>query len=221
MRFPAYVFDAYGTLFDVHSAVGRHRAHIGAQAEVLSNLWRTKQLEYTWVRSLMGRYRTFDELTTEALDFAARRCGGISRTLRDALLQSYRTLDAYPEVAGALARLRAAGARTAILSNGTPEMLASAITSAGLAAHFDAVLSVDELRIYKTAPEVYQMACERLNARPAEISFQSSNRWDIAGASAFGYRTAWINRTDQPDEYGDCPPDAVYKSLDGLTADLD
>ena len=132
MLFPLYVFDAYGTLFDVHSAVARHRDLAGPQADRLSDIWRTKQLEYTWTRSLMGAYRDFDLLTRDALDFAAARCGGLTPEARKTLLSAYETLDAYADAAMTLKALRARGARTVILSNGTPTGLARAVRSAGL-----------------------------------------------------------------------------------------
>jgi len=213
-----YVFDAYGTLFDVHSAVGKFRDEIGPQADRLSDMWRTKQLEYTWVRSLSGRYADFEALTQDALDYAAARCGGLSPELRASLLAAYAELDAYPDAARTLDALRAAGARTAILSNGTPAMLARAVASAGLADRLDAVLSVDPLRIYKTAPEAYELIEARFGVAPAEVCFLSSNRWDIAGASAFGLRCVWVNRLGLPDEYGDLAPAAVVGSLEWLLA---
>ena len=216
MKFPLYVFDAYGTLFDVHSAVARHKSLVGTQAERLSELWRTKQLEYTWTRSLMGAYRDFDALTRDALDFAAARCGGISAQAREKLLDAYATLDAYPDAAPVLAALRAQGAKTVILSNGTPAALARAIDSAGLADWLDQSLSADALRIFKTAPALYQMACEGYGLKPEQVSFQSSNRWDIAGATKFGFHSVWINRIAAPDEYGDLPPARVIAGLGAL-----
>ena len=221
MQYPVYVFDAYGTLFDVHSAVGRLRARIGPQADRLSDLWRNKQLEYSWVRSLMGAYRNFEDITADALDFAASRCGGISPDLRADLLDAYRVLDAYADVRPALEALRRKGAKTAVLSNGTPAMLADAVKAAGLADCLDAILSVDALRTYKTAPAVYQMACDHFGVGAQAISFQSSNNWDIAGAKRFGFRPVWINRTGQPAEYVDCAPAAVLKSLDGIATVVD
>lgn len=213
-RFSLYVFDAYGTLFDVHSAVGRHRAKIGAPADELSNLWRTKQLEYTWVRTLSGAYRDFRQITADALDFAAARFGGLRPDLREALLAAYETLDAYPDVRPALSRLRAAGAQTAILSNGSPEMLASAVKSAGVEDLFDACLSVHGLGAYKTAPSAYGLVADRFGIAPPEISFQSSNRWDVAGGTRFGFRATWINRSGAPDEYADLAPAATFRDLD-------
>jgi 2-haloacid dehalogenase len=216
MTTPLYVFDAYGTLFDVHSAVARHRDRVGPQAERISELWRAKQLEYSWVRSLMGAYQDFDELTEQALDYAVARCGGISPDARILLLDAYRRLDAFADAAPTLARLRAKGAKCVVLSNGTPESLASAIVSAGLSAWLDKSLSVDALKIFKTAPRAYELVGERYGVAPSEVCFQSSNRWDIAGARKFGFRTNWINRLGAPDEYGDLSPDAVLNSLDEL-----
>lgn len=216
MTFPVYVFDAYGTLFDVHSAVARHRDLVGPQAERLSEIWRVKQLEYSWTRTLMGAYRDFDALTEEALDFAAARCGGISAQARKELLEAYETLDAFPDVAPALRRLRERGAKTLILSNGTPRALARAVASAGLENLLDESLSADGLRRFKTAPDVYRLVCARTGVEPQEVSFQSSNRWDIAGAQKFGFRTIWINRTGAPDEYRDLPPARILSTLADL-----
>ena len=211
-----YVFDAYGTLFDVHSAVARHRDAIGAQADRLSEMWRTKQLEYTWVRTHMNAYRDFRALTEEALDFAAARCGGITPDVRATLLDAYERLDAFADVKGTLAALKARGAKTGILSNGTPSMLASAMDSAGIADLIDACLSVDELQMFKAAPQVYALVTRHFGVTPADVSFQSSNRWDIAGAVKFGFRGVWINRTGQPDEYMDLAPAMVLPGLAGL-----
>jgi len=209
----AYVFDAYGTLFDVHSAVAGHAPKIGERWPALSDLWRQKQLEYTWIRTLAGHYRDFAEVTADALDFALAAIAPEHKALRQALLDAYRSLDAFPDVADSLARLKQAGARVAILSNGTPDMLAAAVGSAGLSPLIDATYSVDALRAYKTAPQVYAYAASKLGLAAGEISFQSSNRWDIAGAVAFGFRTVWVNRRGQPDEYPDLAPAATIRSL--------
>jgi len=213
-----YVFDAYGTLFDVHSAVARHREALGPQADRLSELWRAKQLEYTWTRSLMGAYRDFRALTADALDHAASRCDGLPEGLRLPLLEAYETLNAFPDVIPTLTALKARGRRIAILSNGTPGMLASAIQSAGLATLIDVCLSVDEIMVYKTAPEAYRLVLDRFGVRPGQVSFQSANRWDIAGAARFGFHTVWINRGGMPDEYPDLPPGRALSGLSGLLA---
>jgi 2-haloacid dehalogenase len=209
-------FDAYGTLFDVAAAVNRHRADIGPRADDLVALWRMKQLEYSWVRSLMGRYRDFWSLTEEALDVALARVGGVAPETRGALLDAYRRLDAYVDVAPALARLRAGGARLAVFTNAPVAMVSDAVASADLGAAFDAIVSVDAVRIYKTAPAAYRHLCDALATGPEATTLISSNRWDIAGASAFGLHTVWLNRTNQPDEYADCPPGRVIASLGEL-----
>jgi 2-haloacid dehalogenase len=219
MPHPVYVFDAYGTLFDVHAAVRRNAAALGPEAAQFSMLWRAKQLEYSWIRSLAGRYADFWSLTEQALDFAFASFPAADPALRSGLLEAYRHLDCYPEVPDLIRRLKRDGRLLAILSNGTPDMLASAVLAAGLNGCFDAVLSVDEIRTYKVEARVYDLATTRFRVYPAAISFQSSNRWDVAGATAFGFRTVWINRTGAPEEYPDLAPAAVLPSLAGL-ADL-
>ena len=219
MTYRLYVFDAYGTLFDVHSAVARQREAVGPEADRLSNIWRAKQLEFTWTRALMGAYKPFWSLTEEALDFALARVPAVDRAVKPALLDAYKTLSAYPEVRDVLEGLKARGAKTAILSNGSPQMLDSAVTSAGLKPVLDACLSVDVLKTYKTAPKVYRMVLDYFEAEAGDVSFQSSNRWDIAGAVAFGFRCVWINRIDAPDEYTDLRPDRVLSDLSGLVTD--
>lgn len=212
-----YVFDAYGTLFDVHSAVARHRERVGVQAEKLSDLWRTKQLEYTWIRTMCGTYRDFAALTAEALDYAAARCDGIDASVRADLLASYDRLDAFADVKPTLTALRASGARLAILSNGTPAMLASAVAHARLEGLFEAVLSVDAVKLYKTVDAAYAHVEQTMGVAPRDVSFQSSNRWDVAGAANFGFRAVWINRAGLPDEYSDMAPSQILPSLAALT----
>lgn len=203
----ACVFDAYGTLLDVHAAVGRHAAGLGDQARALSALWRAKQLEYSWILSQAGDYEDFETLTERALDVALATHGIADPGLRGALLAAYRELDAFPDAAPALAALRARGVSTAILSNGSPGMLAAATGAAGLAPLLDAVLSVDDLRLYKPAPRVYALAAMRFACAPRDIVFVSGNAWDAYGAARFGCRVLWLNRTPQngekqPEEYG-------------------
>lgn len=211
-----FVFDAYGTLFDVHSAAGRFRAEIGPEADRLSQVWRTKQLEYTWVQAAAGRHGTFRAATEQGLDFAIATIGGIAPGLREKLLGAYDALSAYPEVKAMLTDLKARGAVCAVLSNGDPDMLASAVSSAGLGEVLDDVISVADAGLFKPAMSVYALCTQRYGVAPADISFQSSNRWDIAGAHMFGFRTVWINRTGQPDEYPAYPPDFVRPDLTGL-----
>lgn len=214
-----YVFDAYGTLFDVHSAAAKHKDAIGPVWDRMSQTWRTKHLEYTWIHAQTGRMTTFWTLTERSLDYAIASVGGIPAGTRAKLLEAYRVLDAYPEVAEVLAGLRAKGAKLAILSNGDPDMLESAVGSAGLGPLLDAVISVSEAGIFKPAASVYALATRRFGVAPAEVSFQSSNRWDIAGAKVFGCRCVWINRMAAPDEYPDMAPDAVTRDLRPLLAD--
>lgn len=216
MHHAAYVFDAYGTLFDVHAAVRRHASDIGPQGQLLSELWRAKQLEYSWVRSLMGAYVDFWQLTEQALDFALRKVPGTDPSLRQKLLDAYWNLDCYPEVPGVLRALKASGAKLAILSNGSPEMLNAAVKSAALDQILDDVFSVDEVKRFKTDPSVYDIVTTAWRLYPAAVSFQSSNRWDVAGATKAGFRTVWINRADQPDEYRDFSPTLILPSLEGL-----
>jgi 2-haloacid dehalogenase len=215
-RAQAVIFDAYGTLFDVHSAVARHAAAAGPEAERLSEIWRAKQLEYSWVLSLAHRYEPFWLLTERALDYAFARCPGVDRSLRGRLLEAYRTLDAYPEVPHALDLLGARGLRTGILSNGDLPMLRDAVASAGLGRRLDPLLSVDAVKAFKTSPRAYELAPTALGLRPGRIAFVSSNRWDVAGASSFGFRTIWVNRLGLPDEYPGLDPDAVVGSLSEL-----
>ena len=212
----AVIFDAYGTLFDVHSAVGRHIAQVGPDAARFSDVWRTKQLEYSWVLSLAGRYEPFWTLTEQALDYAFARLPTVDRSIRPHLLEAYRRLDAYPEVRPTLQALRTRSLRTGILSNGDPGMLNAAVLSAGLAGDLDVVLSVDAVRTFKTSPQTYDLVLQALSIPAYEVVFVSSNRWDIAGAAAFGSTTVWVNRLGLPDEYVDLAPSAVISSLDGL-----
>ena len=212
----ACVFDAYGTLFDVHSAVGRHEHRIGDQSEAVSNLWRTKQLQYTWLRSLMGKHVNFWQLTGDALDYALEAHGIENGGLKEDLMDAYMGLDAYPEVKDTLSRLKHTGLKTAILSNGSPAMLESAVKSAGIQDLIDANLSVEEVGVYKPDPSVYQLAVDRLNVNRGEISFQSSNSWDAVGAATFGFRVAWVNRFGQGRERLTADPEAEIRTLDEL-----
>ena len=218
MRYSAFVFDAYGTLFDVHAAVRRHAAEIGPDGQALSDIWRAKQLEYSWTRSLMGAYQDFWQLTEQALDYAFRKVPSADPTFRQRLLDAYWTLDCYPEVPAVLKALKAEGARIAILSNGSPAMLQAAVTSSALDRIVDDVFSVDQVGRFKTDPAVYDLVTTAWRLYPAKVSYQSSNRWDAAGARHFGFRTVWINRHGQPDEYTDHAPELILPSLDGLAA---
>ena len=214
----ACVFDAYGTLLDFNAAVAQRRDQIGEQADQLSALWRQKQLEYTWLRSLMDRHADFWVVTTDALDFAMSSLGLTDRQLRDDLLGLYRTLAPYPEVVDTLKAIRQSGIRTAILSNGEPSMLGDAVRAADLAPLIDAIYSVEAVGIFKPHPSVYRIAVDDLGLKPEQIAFQSANGWDISGASSFGFTTIWINRANVTEECLPFGPAHTLASLDGLPA---
>jgi 2-haloacid dehalogenase len=214
----ACVFDAYGTLFDVASAAARCKDDLGDQWEPLSDLWRMKQLNYSWLRSLMGEYRDFWQITSDALDYAMESLGIDDNALRGKLMNLYGTLDAYPEVPAMLEKLRAGGIKTAILSNGSMHMLNLAVESAKLEESFDDVISVDDLQVYKPHPSVYQLAVDALSLPADRICFMSSNAWDVAGAANFGFKVNWVNRFDQATERLPGEPANEIKALDELPA---
>lgn len=216
MSSKVFVFDAYGTLFDVHAAVRKHSDALGPEGQRLSELWRTKQLEYSWVRALMGSYTDFWRLTEEALDYALAAVPQVDGSCRDKLLEAYWTLDCYPEVPDTLRGLRDKDCQTAILSNGSPDMLGAAVESAKLDGLFDAILSVHAVKTFKTEKQVYQMVTDTFDVRRDEITFLSSNRWDIAGAQKFGFSCVWVNRANMPDEYVNYAPERVITSLADL-----
>lgn len=213
-----FVFDAYGTLFDVHAAIARYRRVAGPEADRLSELWRTKQLEYTWTLTLAGRYADFWTLTERALDYALVRVPSVDKALKPKLLDAYLTLDAYADARAALHDLKTDGRKTAILSNGTPHMLDRAVDAAGLGPDLDRVFSVDSIRTYKPRPEVYKLVTDAFDIAPAEVIFISSNRWDVMGATAFGFCAIWVNRGGLPDEYVDLSPMTMLTDLQGLVA---
>lgn len=215
----ACVFDAYGTLFDFASAAAGCADVLGDKAGPLTALWRDKQLQYSWLRGLQGRYVPFWQVTGDALDFALETLDlPPDGPLRERLMNLYRTLGTFPEVPGVLRALREAGFATAILSNGSPDMLASAVEGAGLAGAFDAVISVDEVGNFKPDPRVYQRAVDRLGVPAEAIAFQSSNAWDAHAASAFGMRVVWCNRYSQRRERLPGIPDYEIHSLAELPA---
>ncbi len=211
-----FVFDAYGTLFDVHAAIARHRAEAGPDADRMSEIWRSKQLEYTWTLTLAGRYRDFWTLTERALDFALARVPSVPKSLRPQLLDAYFKLDAFPDARAILRTLKSQGHKTGILSNGSPDMLKSAVESAGIGDDLDAVLSVDVLKMFKPRPEVYALVTEHFKCKPGEVTFVSSNRWDVMAGTSVGFRTCWINRAKMPDEYADFPPAQTLSDLSAL-----
>jgi len=209
----ACVFDAYGTLFDFAAAARKCRDVLGDDIDKLTGLWRDKQLQYTWLRAAQGLHVDFWQVTGDALDFSLETLGIDKPGLRERLMTLYLTLDPFPEVPNVLRRLKAAGMRTAILSNGSPRMLDAVIKAVKLDALLDAVLSVEEVGVYKPHPKVYQLAIDRLGVPVSAISFQSSNAWDAYAASAFGMRVVWCNRYSQRPERLPGAPDREVQSL--------
>lgn len=214
----ACLFDAYGTLLDVHAAAKRESEAQEMDLARLSAVWRQKQLEYTWLRSLMGRYANFEQITADALDYALDSEGLADPQRRERLLALYRRLDAYSDARECLLALRDRGLTTAILSNGSPAMLDAAVEAAGLTPLLDQVLSVDALGVYKPDPRVYRLAVERLKTPADAILFVSANGWDAAGAAAFGFPVAWLNRAAAPPERLDARPDRIIATLDEIGA---
>ena len=212
----ACVFDAYGTLLDVASAAMRCADDIGPEAARLSQIWRTKQLEYSWLRSLMGEHVDFWQITGDALDYAMETVGLENTALRDRLMDLYHALDAFPESRGVLAQLKKAGLQTAILSNGSPGMLQGAIDHSKIGDQLDAIYSVEQVGIYKPDPRVYQMAVDGLGLGPENITFLSSNAWDVAGAANFGFSVIWVNRYNQAPERLPGKPLHQITTLEGL-----
>jgi 2-haloacid dehalogenase len=209
-----YVFDAYGTVFDVHSVVEAGR-EITGDPVALSTLWRQKQLEYTWLRSLMGAYVDFWTVTEAALRYSIRRLGlSANDAQMGRLMDAYLSLACFPEVKTALGRL--AGRPRAILSNGSPAMLTAAVAASGLGAMLDHVISVDRVKTYKPSPRVYALGPEAVGISAGELLFVSSNGWDVAGAKAFGYQVAWCNRTGAPEEELGVRADLIVSALDAL-----
>ncbi len=209
-----YVFDAYGTLFDVHSVVEAGR-EITSDPAALSVAWRQKQLEYTWLRSLMGTYVDFWAVTEAALRWAIRRLGLAATDAQiRRLMDAYLSLSCFPDVKPALGRL--AGRPRAVLSNGAPAMLAAAVAASGLTSFLEHVISVDPVKAYKPSPRVYALGPETLGAPAGELLFVSSNGWDVAGAKAFGYQACWCNRSGAPEEELGVRPDLIVDALDRL-----
>ncbi len=208
------VFDAYGTLFDVHSSASRHQSRLGEKAQAVSALWRAKQLEYTWLLSLMQRYVDFWQVTQDALDYALDSHGIDDIILRQDLLNAYHELDCYPEVPETLLNLKELGLGTAVLSNGAPKMLEAAVLNSNIEKILDSVFSVDSIGIFKPAPQVYQLATDQLGCIPEEILFFSSNAWDVSGAATFGFQAVWVNRFGQEPERLPGTPLLEIKTLD-------
>ncbi len=212
----ACVFDAYGTLFDVHSAVAGFKDDVGSRHAELSALWRIKQLEYTWLRSLMKAHTDFWQVTEQALDYALQTIGLDDSQLKHNLMQAYLRLAAFPEVPDTLATLKKAGYKIGILTNGSPMMIQSAVDSADLGRYIDYQLSVESVGIFKPDARVYQLAVDQLGIPAEQICFQSSNAWDAAGAAHFGMKVVWVNRYTQAPENLPGMPTAELNDLAGL-----
>ncbi len=212
----AFVFDAYGTLLDVHGAMQRHAALLPPDWERISLEWRQKQLEYSWVRTLTGpaHHRDFWQITRDSLAYVAARHRITDPVVLDTLMDAYRSLPAYPDAAPMLTALRAQGIRTAILSNGEPGMLHQAVEAAGLSALLDAVISVEDVGVFKPHPRVYGLASAALGLSLPQMGFVSSNAWDAQAAGAAGFHVFWCNRSGQPAEYG---LDATATVMPGLS----
>jgi 2-haloacid dehalogenase len=213
-----FVFDAYGTLFNVHAAIARFAGEAGPDAERMSEIWRTKQLEYTWTLTLAGHYADFWTLTERALDYSLARVPSVPKALKPKLMEAYFQLDAFPDAKACLRALKSAGKKTGILSNGSPNMLKGAVDGAGIGGDLDAVLSVDSVKKFKARPEVYALVTDHFKCKPAEVTFVSSNRWDVMAANSVGFRPIWVNRGKMPDEYLDFPPVQTLSDLNGLAA---
>lgn len=212
----ACVFDAYGTLFDFNSATERCRDVLGDKADKLSEIWRMKQLQYTWLRGLMDKHKAFWEVTGDALDFAMETTGVDDVALRKRLMDLYFSIGAFPEVIGVLKALKDGGLKTAILSNGSPDMLEGAVKATGIGKYLDHVISVEEVGVFKPHPSVYDLPGKHLGVEHGEISFQSSNAWDAVGAATFGMKVVWVNRYGQRRERLTAEPHVEVTTLDDL-----
>ena len=210
------VFDAYGTLFDVHSAAFRYKERLGKHAQAVSTIWRTKQLEYTWLRSLMHSYVDFWDVTQHALDYTLEFQGIDDNSLRKDLLKAYFELSCYHEVPETLSKIKQIGLGTAILSNGSPKMLEAGVTKSNLGKVMDSIISVDTIKIFKPSPKVYQLATDQLGCKPEEILFFSSNAWDVSGAATFGFKTVWVNPFAQAKERLPGNPILEINTLDAV-----
>lgn len=221
MPIKACVFDAYGTLFDVSAAARAAAAEPGREALAavwprVASDWRLKQLQYTWLRAIMNCHTDFWTVTCDGLDWALEAAGLSDPDLRERLLALYWELAAYPEVPAMLADLKQTGRATAILSNGSPEMLAGAVTSAGIGGHLDVVLSVEEVGVFKPDTRVYDLVGQHLGVRRDEVLFVSSNGWDAAGAADYGFATAWVNRSGEPVDRLPARPGHVLPDLTSI-----
>ena len=211
----AIVFDAFGTLFDVNSAAEKSKNKIGNKWENFANFWRTTQLEYTWLRSLMKKHKNFWQITEDSLD-KSMETFQIDKSLRNDLLSLYKELSPYPEVKNVLENLKKKSFKLAILSNGTPELLNHLVKSSDLENLFDDIFSVEEVKIYKPDPKVYDMPVNKYKVSKGEITFLSANTWDVSGAGNYGYNSIWVNRNNSVFDKLDYKPKNEVKNLKQL-----
>ena len=211
----AIVFDAYGTLFDVNSAAEKCKDKIGKKWESFANFWRTTQLEYTWLRSLMKKHKNFWQITEDSLD-KSMETFQIDKSLRNDLLSLYKELSPYPEVKNVLENLKKKSFKLAILSNGTPELLNHLVKSSDLENLFDDIFSVEEVKIYKPDPKVYDIPVNKYKVSKGEITFLSANTWDVSGAGNYGYNSIWVNRNNSVFDKLDYKPKNEVKNLKSL-----
>ena len=214
------VFDAYGTLYDFNSAVARHRDAIGPKADALSDMWRTKQVQYTWLRNSMSTYSPFWQVTGDALDNCLATFGITDKSVREKLMGAYLALDPFPEVPAMLERLKKAGKRLAIMSNGNPDMLDPMVKASGLADYFEAVISVDDAKVFKVDPMTYELVRKRTGLGADKVCFLSSNCWDAHGAAQFGFKVLWVNRGSVPEDNLPGKIVAQIKDLSHLPSEL-
>ena len=215
MNTKAVVFDAYGTLFDVNSAAKKCKNKIGDKWEMFANFWRTTQLEYTWLRSLMKRHKDFWEITEDSLD-KSMSVFNIDKSLRDELLNLYKVLSPYPEVEEVLKSLKKKNLKLCILSNGTPELLNELVSSNNLKNLFDKIFSIEEVKVYKPDARVYELPIKKFNIQPKEITFLSANTWDVSGGGNYGYNSIWVNRNNSQFDFLDYQPKNEISNLSHL-----
>ncbi len=215
MKTKAVVFDAYGTLFDVNSAAEKCKDKIGSKWEAFSNFWRTTQLEYTWLRSLMRRHKNFWEITEDSLD-KSMKVFNIDRSMKNELLSLYKILSPYPEVKGVLEDLKKKNFKLAILSNGTPDLLDELVASNKLNNLFDDLFSIEEVKVYKPDSRVYEIPLKKYNLQNNEITFLSANTWDVSGGGNFGYNSIWVNRNKSEFDILDYQPKNEISNLTQL-----
>ena len=215
MKTKSVVFDAYGTLFDVNSAAEKCKDKIGSKWEAFANFWRTTQLEYTWLRSLMERHKNFWEVTEDSLD-KSMRVFNINKSMKNELLNLYKILSPYPEVRGVLEDLKKKNFKLAILSNGTPDLLDELVASNKLNNLFDDLFSIEEVKIYKPDSRVYEIPLKKYNVKASEITFLSANTWDVSGGGNFGYNSIWVNRNKSVFDILDFQPKNEINNLTQL-----